>query len=200
MQKMRFSYNENRPLEGILWHLYKNKKIPFSKTVFTSATSELSGSLASKFAVDFNKVTYWHAAANKEVGEYITISIIYPISLTGYAIQTSTSKPNHCHPRHWAFSVSKDGMSYVNSTAYDDENGYMNNNSRIIHIPYQSQEVRFFRVNITGPSYCGLNRMDVAQVELFGTIEIFKGKTCVQKPSWNHNFFIFFLSICYLKS
>ena len=97
------------------------------------------------------------------------------------------------HPRHWAFSVSKDDINYVNNTAYDDKNNYMNNNLKTLYVPYQSQKVRFFRITITGNSYCGTkNRFDLNQVELYGTLfkNIFRDKTCISKRQRSISYFI----------
>ena len=97
------------------------------------------------------------------------------------------------HPRHWAFSVSKDDINYVNNTAYDDKNNYMNNNLKTLYVPYQSQQVRFFRITITGAAYCGaINRIDLNQVELYGTLykNIFRDITCKCKRQRSFSIFI----------
>ena len=96
---MQFSYDSSKPLEGILWHLYNSKKIPYSNAVFASSSSQYSTSHSAKNAIDFDNGKYWHAAGNKDPGEYITISTIYPIKLKGYVIQTSKTLGILCFKR-----------------------------------------------------------------------------------------------------
>ena len=167
---MEFSYDSNNPTHGILWYLYNNPQIVYSSTVFTKATSEISGGHSSRYAIDFNSNLYWTAISGKPPGEYITISTVFPISLKGYLIQTSNLGPNSCHPKVWAFASSKDGINFVNNQTFEDTEGQMNDALRFQYVPFHCRMHKFFRISVTGISYCNENRIDLNQAEFFGTL------------------------------
>ena len=198
---MEFTYNSDTPTQGILWHLYNNNNgIPYSNLVLAKSSSHYSADYIPEYAIDFNDDKYWHAAANKQLGEYITIISLYKIKLKGYLIKTSKYGANSCHPRYWSFATSVDGIHYVKNISFEDKTGQMNSNSRYQYVPYSSQKVQFFRIYVTGLSYGNVNRFDLNQVELFGTL--YKGSafcndhTCKTRYSKCIDIFVNILILC----
>ena len=166
---MEFTYNPDTPTQGILWYLYKNNEdIPYLNAVFTNASSHKE-SFNPEYAIDFNDEKYWHSEPNKP-GEYITITTFYRIKLKGYLIKSYRGGPNSCHPRYWSFATSADGIHYLKNISYEDVDGHMNVKSSYQYVSYSSKKVQYFRIYVTGLSYCNQYHFDLNQVELLGTL------------------------------
>ena len=196
---MEFTYNADTPTQGILWHLYNNNNsVQYSNAVFAKSSSQRYSDNIPESAIDFSDDSYWHAALNKPSGEYITIISLYKIKLKGYVIKTSNYGPNNCHPKYWSFATSKDGIHYMKNISFEDTNGQMNDKFRHQYVPYISQKVRFFRIYVTGLSYCNYYRFDLNQVEFFGTLynALFNDYTCKVRNSKHMELFVIVLVLC----
>jgi len=168
MKGLEFSYDSNNPTNGILWYLNNKYKTNYSSFVTTGSTADYSSEYGSQNAVDFNDNKHWTAPTSSN-GAYITINVFFPIMLKGYVIQTSNASPGCCHPQHWAFSASNNGVSF---DAYETCDAGQEMNDRLAHkyVTFKKGVYRSFRVHNNGLSYCNENRLDLNQLELFGTL------------------------------
>ena len=179
---MEFSYDSSNPTHGIFWYLYNNQNIPYANAVFASSSSNHNENALPHNAIDYYNNKYWLAEGNRPAGEYIAITTFYVIKLKGYVIQTSDFGADACHPRYWSFATSSDGVKFNKNVSYKDTDGRMNNNLRHTYVPFTSDKVKYFRIYVTGLSYCNGYAFDLNQVELFGTLynvsDCFSDETC----------------------
>ena len=192
-----FEYNEADPTNGILYSMFSKGKEYYENNVFVR-TSSCPDSKTGYEAIDFNNDAYWIAANNQAPGEYITIISVIPIKIRGYVIQTSKLQSNCCHPQHWSMATSFDGVNYIHNETYDDTDNHMNNYFSHKYIEYPTNIARYFRIYVTGKSYCGHYNFDLNQVELFGTLlnKYYRNISCRIKSTRFREIFVSIFILC----
>lgn len=166
---MNCPYNTNDKLDGCLHYLFKRYKLNYYKIVQATASSQANGCYANQ-SINFDDTNYWLSEYQSGV-QYLTIFLPYHyLSIDGYLIRSSGHEKDGCHPKQWSFAVSSDGTDFIYNETFSDTNNSMNLPYSTKDVHYQKGKYKYFRL-YTLENYCDqVQRIDINQIELFGTL------------------------------
>ena len=202
LNKKEFVYNSKTyPNDGLIYYFFSEQKYLYN-SILVDATSIADSNKLAKYSIDFTD-KYWHGGKGTTTAN-ITFHIPIPIKLKGYTIQTSDLSPSsdHCHPKQWIFSVSKDGFTKQYPQLYDDSknSNRMNNAKAHIYIEYEHPGVyQFFHIEAIS-SYCNqAKNFDFNEFDVYGTIttDLNDSNTC-QHNILSLNLFLFLYTTVFL--
>ena len=157
---MQFPYQQSH---GILRYFFETQRSFYEEVVtFTSSSDDPDYPIFGAF--DFNESTYW-LARYSYTNIWMSFCLnLYYVKLTHYEIST-TSYGNR--PTKWSFSVSTDGVNYINEI----NESYSMNQNEIYSVSYKTNDYyrcfKFSNLGLTSQNeYC----VDIRQFELFGTV------------------------------
>ena len=164
-------------LDGALKYLYNTHTSENYPKFVSASCSSHHYTYIPENAIDFNETTIWHPAyPNDGPGDYVQIDLLHHfLIIEAYTIQTSNLPPDSAHPKDWAFSASFDNKTWSEEFRYIDSDEQMNGNLKKLVVPVSlNGKYKHFRIIVTGNSYSPEEdkqpRMDVNQIELFGTL------------------------------
>ena len=193
---MYFSYDHSNPFNGIInfWRVNYNEQ--FKNLLSVEASSIVSAPCKARYAID-NTSNYWIALEGDQ--SYIKFVLPSPILAEGYLIKTSNNRPNSCHPKTWVMESSLDGVQNILSQEYSDENQLNNNNA----FKYFTMEKGLYQIFIIKPltSYASncVNRFDLNEFELYGTLLLNRKLTCKQHNNYIKQLHLISLLIITIK-
>ena len=185
--KKHFQYSDTNKLNGILHYIYTKHSISeYFQLVIADSSSYTPGSFP-VCAIDFSDNSYWYAG-NKIAGEYLTIHFPYHIiDIEGYEIKTSSYQVG-CFPRIWSFSASTNPIIFTNADTINDIYNQMGYSFASMYVPFKKGKYDYFRIT-SYQSYLDDPRIDINQIELYGTLYTKMKPTHKQKPKLLfHNF------------
>ena len=157
---MQFPYQQSH---GILRYFFETQRSFYEEVVtFTSSSDDPDYPIFGAF--DFNESTYW-LARYSYTNIWMSFCLnLYYVKLTHYEIST-TSYGNR--PTKWSFSVSTDGVNYINEI----NESYSMNQNEIYSVSYKTNDYyRCFKFQHYGLTSQDEYRADIKQIEIFGKV------------------------------
>ena len=182
--------NNGDNIRGLLNLLYAYLgEEEYYKQVIVNVSSNYSGSVYDKKAIDFNRDTMW-SGKEDDKQNWLYVKLPFPFYLEGYTIQTANQE---YHPKSWYFSASNDAYNWTEEIFTEDTNNVMKNGQYKSLYVKQEYDIAysFYKVRFGSSHFTNAPRFDIAQIEFFG--KPFLKMTCFHRTSEKHILIIIFI-------